>query len=76
MNKNVALALAAGILGGMLTRYISPPTAYAQNQAPPTAPVEIKRRVSFSLTNRTGLLERSAQFPVRLVRLAGQSSRA
>jgi hypothetical protein len=34
MNKTVALALAAGLLGGMLTRYIAPPTAYAQNPAP------------------------------------------
>jgi hypothetical protein len=48
MYKTVALALAAGLLGGMLTRYIAPPAAYAQNQAP------------FWWTNRTKLLERSA----------------
>ena len=52
MNKNVALALAAGILGGMLTRYIAPPTAYAQNQAPPTAPVEIRAQ-SFILVDQS-----------------------
>jgi hypothetical protein len=34
MNKTVALALAAGLLGGMLTRYIAPPSAHAQNPAP------------------------------------------
>jgi hypothetical protein len=42
VNKNVALALAAGLLGGMLTRYIAPPPAYAQNQTPGSAPMEIK----------------------------------
>ena len=35
MNKTltVALALAAGLFGGMLTRYITPPAAHAQDQA-------------------------------------------
>jgi hypothetical protein len=35
MNKTltVALALAAGLFGGMITRYITPPAAHAQDQA-------------------------------------------
>ena len=52
MNKNVALALAAGLLGGMLTRYIAPPTAYAQNQAPGTVPAEIRAK-SFVLVDQS-----------------------
>jgi hypothetical protein len=36
MNKhlNVVLALVAGLLGGLLTRYIAPPATFAQDQAP------------------------------------------
>lgn len=36
MNRtfNVALALSAGLLGGLLTHYIAPPAAFAQVQAP------------------------------------------
>jgi hypothetical protein len=52
MNKTVALALAAGLLGGMLTRYIAPPSAYAQNPAPQTAPAEIRAR-SFVLVDQS-----------------------
>jgi hypothetical protein len=38
MNKTLAaaLALGAGLLSGLLTRYIAPPAASAQNQAPIT----------------------------------------
>ena len=38
MNKtfNVALALAAGLLGGQLTHYIAPLAAFAQVQVPPS----------------------------------------
>jgi hypothetical protein len=52
MNKTVALALAAGLLGGMLTRYTAPPTAYAQSPAPQTAPAEIRAR-SFVLVDQS-----------------------
>jgi len=31
---NLVLALAAGLLGGLLSRYIAPPAAFAQNQSP------------------------------------------
>ena len=50
MNKTltVTLALAAGILGGLLTRYMSPPTAFAQKLAPVTKEI---RAESFSLVN-------------------------
>lgn len=46
MNKNVVFALLAGLLGGLLTRYIAPPTAFAQNQAP--IPKDIRAQ-SFTL---------------------------
>lgn len=38
MNRtfSVALALTAGLLGGLLTRYIAPSAAFAQVQAPPS----------------------------------------
>jgi hypothetical protein len=52
MYKTVALALAAGLLGGMLSRYIAPPAAYAQNQAPQTAPMEIRAQ-SFVLVDKS-----------------------
>jgi hypothetical protein len=31
---NIALALAAGLIGGMISRYITPPAVMAQNQVP------------------------------------------
>jgi hypothetical protein len=49
MNKNVVLALLAGLLGGLFTRYIAPPSAYAQNQAPITREL---RAQSFTLVDR------------------------
>jgi hypothetical protein len=45
---SVALALMAGLLGGLLTRYIAPPAAFAQNQAP--IPKEIRAQ-SFALVD-------------------------
>jgi hypothetical protein len=50
MNRNVVLALLAGLLGGMLTRYVAPPAAFAQNQARPTAEI---RAESFTLVDST-----------------------
>ena len=32
----ISVALVAGLIGGIATRYISPPIAFAQNQAPVT----------------------------------------
>ena len=48
MNKNMALALIAGLLGGLATRYIAPPTAFAQNQ--PAIAKEIRAQ-SFTLVD-------------------------
>jgi hypothetical protein len=50
MNKTltVALPLAAGLLGGMLTRYIAPPAAFAQNPAPVAKEI---RAQSFTLVD-------------------------
>lgn len=44
----VAVALVAGLLGGLLTRYVAPPIAFAQDQASVTN--EIRAR-SFTLTD-------------------------
>ena len=46
--SSVFIALAAGLLGGLLTRYIAPTTAFAQNQTSPTT--EIRGR-SFVLVD-------------------------
>jgi hypothetical protein len=50
MNKTltIALALFAGLLGGLITRYIAPPAAFAQNQAPVTKEI---RAQSFTLVD-------------------------
>ena len=50
MNKTLTatLALAAGFIGGLLTRYIAPPVALAQNQAPITKEI---RAQSFTLVD-------------------------
>jgi hypothetical protein len=50
MNKtfSVALALIAGILGSLLTRYVAPPAAFAQTQAPITKEI---RAESFTLVD-------------------------
>ena len=49
MNKNIVIALVAGLPGGMATRYISPSTAFAQNQTPVTKDV---RAQSFVLVDQ------------------------
>ena len=50
MNKilTVTLALVAGLVGGLLTHYIVPPVALAQNQAPITKEI---RAQSFTLVD-------------------------
>jgi hypothetical protein len=50
MNKNIVIALVAGLLGGMATRYISPSTAFAQSQTPATKDV---RAQSFVLVDQS-----------------------
>jgi hypothetical protein len=49
-NLSLALALAAGLLGGLLTRYISPPTVSAQNQSQPAKEI---RAQSFTLVDQS-----------------------
>jgi hypothetical protein len=44
---SLAIALAAGLFGGLLTRYIAPPPAFAQNQV---TPKEIRAQ-SFTLVD-------------------------
>ena len=47
---NVALALVAGLAGGLMTRYLGPPTVFAQSPAPQTPTHEIRAR-SFTLVD-------------------------
>ena len=47
----IAVALTAGLLGGLLTRYIDPPTAFAQDQ--PTVTKELRAQ-SFTLVDASG----------------------
>jgi hypothetical protein len=51
MNKTltIALGLSAGLLGGLLTRYIAPPAAHAQDQA---AVAKEIRAQSFTLVDQ------------------------
>jgi len=48
--RSLALSLAAGLLGGLVSHFISPQLAHAQSQAP----AEIKAQ-SFSLVNQDGV---------------------
>lgn len=50
MNKNIALALFAGLFGGMLSHYISPTVAFAQNQI--QIPKEIRAQ-GFTLVDQS-----------------------
>ena len=49
----IAVALASGFLGSMLTRYIAPPAAFAQNQ-PAAKPVQEIRAQSFTIVDLAG----------------------
>jgi hypothetical protein len=66
---SIVLALAAGLLGGLLSRYVAPPTAFAQNPTPVTNEV---RAQSFVLVDAAGrtiatlMPERSLQKIARL----------
>jgi hypothetical protein len=55
MNKTtIAVALAAGLVGGAISRYISPAPVLAQQaQAPTSTPVELRAQ-RFSLVNPQG----------------------
>ena len=50
--STLAVALAAGFLGGALSRYLVPPTIYAQAQAPPLKEI---RAQQYILENDAGV---------------------
>jgi hypothetical protein len=50
---NIAVTLAAGLLGGLLSRYLAPTPAFAQTQAPAPVPREVRAQ-SFILVNKEG----------------------
>ncbi len=47
----IAVALASGFLGSLLTRYVAPPPAFAQNQ-PAAKPAQEIRAQSFTIVDR------------------------
>jgi hypothetical protein len=47
----VAMCLAAGLSGGLISRYVNPPVAFAQDQQPPTSEI---RAQAFVLTDQSG----------------------
>ena len=55
MNKPliIVLALGGGLLGGLLTRYIGPPSAFAQNQASVTKEIRAQSFTLVDSSNRT-----------------------
>ena len=79
MNQRVltlALALGAGVLGGMLSRYVTPVTVLAQDQS--SAPKDIRAQ-RFTLVNEQGIvlgvfgLDRSKQGSNPAIRLFDES---
>jgi hypothetical protein len=55
MNRSLTifLGLAAGLAGGLLTRFIAPPAAHAQNQAPVTREIRAQRFTLVDEADRT-----------------------
>ena len=49
----IVIALAAGLLGGTLTRYVAPPTALAQNPAPTSKEIRAQSFTLVDSANRT-----------------------
>jgi hypothetical protein len=52
-NLSVTVALFAGLLGGLLTRYIAPSPAFAQNQASATKEIRAQSFTLVDAQNRT-----------------------
>lgn len=48
----IVLAFAAGLVGGLLSRYVAPPTTFAQNQAPVTKEFRAEGFTLVDSTNR------------------------
>ena len=55
MNNRISLfiALTAGLLGGLLTRYVAPTTAFAQNQTSATTEIRAQSFVLIDAQNHT-----------------------
>jgi len=51
MNRQVVLLFLAGLLGGLVSRYVMPPSAYAQTK--PSVAKEIRAQ-SFTLVDQSG----------------------
>ncbi len=49
----IAFALVAGLVGGLLARYLAPPSAFAQNQAPVTKELRAQSFTLVDSSNRT-----------------------
>jgi len=49
----IVIALVAGLLGGILTRYVAPPTASAQNPAPSSKEIRAQSFTLVDSANRT-----------------------
>lgn len=74
MNRNTAIAVAAGLAGGVLTHWIAPPRVFAQNPTPAAKEVRAQSFTlvdsdehpagTFSVESRSGTpcLERRASF--------------
>ena len=50
---SVAIALVAGLLGGLLTRFIAPSAAFAQDQTPVTKEIRAQRFTLVDASDRT-----------------------
>src|SRR5580704_10014797 len=50
---NIALALAAGLIGGLISRYIAPPAVMAQNQTPVTKELRAQSFVFVDASGKT-----------------------
>jgi hypothetical protein len=62
MNRplTVVLALGGGLLGGLLTRYIGPPSAFAQNQAPVAKEIRAQSFTLVDSSNRSRIVLRDS----------------
>jgi hypothetical protein len=49
----IAFALVAGLVGGLLSHYVAPPAAFAQNQAPVTKEIRAESFTLVDSSNRT-----------------------
>jgi hypothetical protein len=69
---NLGLALVAGLLGGLLSRYIAPPAAFSQNLTPVTKEIRAQSFVIVDADGRTVAAFAPDPALLKLARLAGQ----